>query len=134
MDPAEIAMNIARIVRSMADDRGSTAVEFAMLAPIYIGLTLAVLTGGLLLFTIASLHFAVEGAARCSSVMTATCTDATSTQNYASNHYYGPGIPAPTFTASSPACGHQVSATVTYVLDAAANRWSVPLSATSCFP
>lgn len=105
-----------------------------MLLPVYSGLTLAVLTGGFLMFAAASLHFAVEGAARCSSVMTTTCTSATTTQTYATNHYYGPSSPAPTFTASSPACGHQVVGTVTYVLNAGLATYSVPLSATACFP
>jgi Flp pilus assembly protein TadG len=119
---------------SRIDSRGSTAVETAMLIPVYSGLTLAVMTGGFLLFTAASLHFAVEGAARCYSVMATTCTSTSTTQTYATNHYYGPSSPAPSFTASSPACGHQVVGTVTYTLNAGETTFSVPLSATACFP
>src|ERR1700680_4940237 len=116
----------------MSGVRGTTAVEFGLLVPLYIGLTVGVIAGGLLLFTVASLHFAVEGSARCSSVMATQCTDAASTQTYASSHYYGLGSPSPTFTASSQACGHKVSGTVTFVLNAGVYRWNVPLTATSC--
>jgi len=129
-----MTMNTLRRLISSIDSRGSTAVETALLIPLYSGLTLAVMTGGFLLFTAASLHFAVEGAARCSSAMTTQCTSAATTQTYAANIYYGPSIPAPTFTASSAACGHQVVGSVTYALNAGEATWSVPLSATACFP
>ena len=39
-----------------------------------------------------------------------------------------------TFTASTPACGHQVAAAVTIQLEAVLTSVSLPLSATACFP
>src|SRR5689334_5991890 len=94
------------------DTRGVTAVETAMLFPFYLGLTLCIFGAGFLIYTAASLHFAVEAAARCGSVMATQCTGTASTQVYASNHYYGPSTPAPTFIASSAACGSEVSGSV----------------------
>src|SRR5215475_660804 len=100
------------------DNRGAAAVETAMLLPFYLGLTLCVFGAGFLIYTVASLHFAVEAAARCGSVMATQCTSTASTRLYASSHYYGPGTPAPTFTAASAACGSQVNGSVTFVFNA----------------
>lgn len=116
------------------DARGATAVETAMLLPLYLGLTLCVFGAGFLIYTAASLHFAVEAAARCGSVMATQCTGTASTQTYASSHYYGPNTPAPTFTATSASCGSEVSGSVTFAFNAGVTTWNVPLSATACFP
>ena len=88
-----------------------------MVLPLYCGLALSVLAGGFLLYTTASLHFAVEAAVRCSSITTTKCADTTTVQTYATDHYYGPNSPSPTFTATSAACGHQVSGSVTFTFD-----------------
>jgi Flp pilus assembly protein TadG len=121
-------------MRLLYCDRGATAVEFALVAPAFIMLMVGVLTGSLLLYTASSLHYAAEGAARCYSVNSASCSTSSATQTYALSHYYGPASPQPSFTASTPACGHQVVGTVTYILGGGTKTWSVPLSATACFP
>jgi Flp pilus assembly protein TadG len=90
------------------------------------------LYAGLLMYSVAGLHNAVEQAARCYSVSASQCGSASAAQTYAQNSYYGAS--SPTFTASTAPCGHQVSATLTFVLEAVVARWSVPLSATACFP
>jgi Flp pilus assembly protein TadG len=115
-----------------ACDRGSTAVEFALVLP---GLAMLVVGGlytGLLMYSAAGLHNAVEQAARCYSVNAGQCKSASDAQTYAQNSYYG--INTPTFTASTQTCGHQVSATLSFVLDAAVTSFNVPLTATACFP
>jgi Flp pilus assembly protein TadG len=115
-----------------ACDSGSTAVEFALVLP---GLAMLVVGGlytGLLMYSAAGLHSAVEQAARCYSVNVGQCNSASAAQTYAQNSYYG--INTPTFTASTPACGHQVSATLTFVLFAAVASFNVPMTATACFP
>jgi Flp pilus assembly protein TadG len=109
----------------------TTAVEFAMVLPPFIMLLLGIMSGSLAIYTAASMHFAVEWAARCYSVG-AQCSSATTTQTYAQNNYLGPY--SPTFTASIPSCGHQVNATLNVVLNAGMAQWNIPLSATSCFP
>jgi Flp pilus assembly protein TadG len=107
-------------------------VEFALVLPALAMLVVGGLYTGLLMYSTAGLHNAVEQAARCYSVNVGKCNSASAAQTYAQSSYYG--INTPTFTASTEACGHQVSATMTFVLDAAVASWSVPLSATACFP
>ena len=99
------------------------------------GLAMLVVGGlytGLLMYSAAGLHNAVEQAARCYSVSKNQCSSASAAQTYAQNSYYGVSDPA--FTASIAPCGHQVSATLTFILDAAVVSWNVPLTATACFP
>jgi Flp pilus assembly protein TadG len=113
--------------------RGATALEFAILSPVFIMIVVGGVNLGLLLFSVGSLHYAVEAAARCASVKTAVCADASTIQSYARSAYFGPTI-SPTFTYSTASCGNLVSASATFVLDAGMLRYSVPLSASACFP
>jgi Flp pilus assembly protein TadG len=120
-----------------ACERGATALEFALVLPALAMLVVGGLYTGLLIYSAAGLHSAVEQAARCysvnvNSVNVSQCNSASATQTYAQNSYYG--MNTPTFTASTQACGHQVSATLSFVLDAAVASWNVPLTATACFP
>jgi Flp pilus assembly protein TadG len=111
---------------------GATAVEFALVAPILLGLTIGGLYTGLVMYSAAGLHDAVEQAARCYSVNVSQCSTATQAQTYAEKAYYG--LNRPVFTASIQSCGHQVAASVSVQLIAIITDLSVPLSATACFP
>jgi Flp pilus assembly protein TadG len=116
----------------------TTAVEFAIILPAFVMLLLGIMYGSLVVYTAASMHYAVEGAARCYSAETSqyssatNCVSATTTQSYAQTLYLGPG--SPTFTASIPGCGHQVTATLNVVLSSGMANWNIPLSSTACFP
>lgn len=112
--------------------RGSTAVEFALVLPALAALVVGGLYTGLVIYSAAGLHSAVEQAARCYSVDVSQCNSATAAQTYAQNQYYG--VNSPTFTASTQSCGHQVAATVTIGFSAILTNFTVPLSATACFP
>ena len=68
---------------------------------------------GFALFLVGSLHFAVEDGARCASVKTTICKDATSTIPYTQGRYLGPNV-SPTFTYASATCGNSVSGSVSY--------------------
>jgi Flp pilus assembly protein TadG len=125
-------MMTARRTGFSACDRGNTAVEFALVLPALAMLVVGGLYTGLLMYSTAGLHNAVEQAARCYSVSKSQCSTASAAQTYAQSSYYG--ISTPTFTASTQACGHQVSATLDFVLDAAVTSFNVPLTATACFP
>jgi Flp pilus assembly pilin Flp len=116
-----------------SDEDGTTAVEFAMVAPVFITLVIGILYLCLTLFTVGSLHYAVEEGARCASVKTTVCTDATTILAYTKNHYFGPGT-SPAFTYAAATCGHSVSASTNYVMDLGLKRITVPISATACFP
>jgi Flp pilus assembly protein TadG len=120
-----------RASRLLGCERGATAAEFAVLFPILVSTLLGIIWASLLAYSAASLHYAVEGAARCYSVES-QCASASATQSYAKGRYYGADVP--TFTASTAACGHQVSGTVTVAFSLALASWKVPLSATACFP
>lgn len=126
------------------DDRhGTTAVEFAIVAPVFIVLIIGTLYLCMGLSVAASMHYAVEAGARCASVSktlvqmsgtTALCSDDASTRSYTQNHYYGPSS-MPTFVPNSNAsCGNEVKGTISYVIDLGLKRITVPISAKACFP
>jgi Flp pilus assembly protein TadG len=107
-------------------------VEFALVLPALATLVVGGLSVGLLMYSVAGLHNAVERAARCYSVNVGQCNTASAAQTYAQTSYYG--VSSPIFTASTVSCGHQVSGTLTIALNTALANWSVPLTATACFP
>ncbi len=113
-------------------ESGSAAVEAALVLPPFIMLFVGILSACVAVFAASSLHYAVEGAARCYSVNASQCGSATAAQNYAQSLYQGPSSPA--FSAATPSCGHQVSGTLNYVLIAGVKQWTIPLSATACYP
>ena len=115
------------------DDRGATAVEFALVAPAAIMLLVGIVSLSLMLFSIGNMHFAVEAAARCASAIPMVCSSPDSIVAYANSRYAGALI-TPVFTYVSAACGNQVNGLITYTLDVGLFQQSVPLSATSCYP
>jgi Flp pilus assembly protein TadG len=125
-------MNISQRPGFSTCDRGSTAVEFALVLPALAALLVGGLYTGLVVYSAAGLHSAVEQAARCYSVNVSQCSGAAAAQTYAQSQYYG--IDSPTFTASTQSCGRQVTGTVTVAFTAVLANMSFPLSATACFP
>ena len=118
------------------DERGTTAVEFAIIAPAFIIFVVGILYVCMALFLVGSLHYAVEEGARCASVRngsTQACNDESGIIAYTKSRYYGPSS-SPTFTYSLATCGNSVSASVTYVMNLGLTQVSVPISATACFP
>ena len=115
------------------DERGTTAVEFAIVGPVFIALVVGMLYLCMSLFLVGSLHFAVEDGARCASVRTSVCSDATTTVSYAQGRYFGPDSPTFTYDANAP-CGKSVSASINYVLNLGLKQVTVPITATACFP
>jgi Flp pilus assembly protein TadG len=116
------------------DERGTTAVEFAIVGPVFILLVIGTLYMCMALFTVGSLHYAVEEGARCASVKSTLCTNASTTLAYTQSHYFGPGT-TPTFTyAAATACGQSVSASLNYTMNLGLSQFTIPISATACFP
>lgn len=113
---------------------GSPAVEFAVVAPVFLAMMIGTIYASVLFFVDGSLQNAVEDAARCAAVKTNVCPDNSSTQTYALSHFYGSSVLTPTFTASTASCGHTVSATASYSFDFGLKKVAVPISATSCYP
>jgi Flp pilus assembly protein TadG len=103
-----------------------------MVLPAFVMFLLGIISASAIVWSAASMHYAVEGAARCYSVSASQCGSATATQSYAQAIYHG--MSSPTFTASTPSCGRQVNATLSVVLGTGMAQWTIPLSATACFP
>jgi Flp pilus assembly protein TadG len=127
-------MILRNLVKSLRlNDQGTTAVEFAIVAPVLIALLVGTIALCVGLFLIGSLHYAVEEGARCASVKTTICSDAATTVAYAQNHYFGPNV-SPTFTYAAAACGNSVSASINYSMNVGFKTFMIPISATACFP
>lgn len=121
-------------VNAWRDARGTTAIEFAIIAPIFIMLVIGILYFCMCLLVIGGLHYAVEAGARCASVRTTQCTDTVSTISYTQSQYFGPSS-TPTFTYNpAAACGHSVSGSIDYRVDVGLRQFTVPITATACFP
>jgi Flp pilus assembly protein TadG len=115
------------------DQRGTTAVEFAIIAPVLILLLIGTIAVCLALYLVGSLHFAVEDGARFASVKTTICADAATTVAYTQSRYLGPNV-SPTFTYAAAACGNSVTGSITYTMDVGLRQFVIPISATACFP
>lgn len=112
---------------------GTTAVEFALVAPVFIALIFGTIGVSFAVFLIGSLHFAVEDGARCASVKTTICSDSATTIAYTQSRYLGPNV-SPTFTYATATCGNSVTGSVSYTMDVGFRRFVIPISATACFP
>lgn len=121
------------LTRFWKNDRGATAIEFAMTAPLFFATLFAIVQFGLALYTQLAIQHGAEMAARCAAIN--VCGSATATQNYAVAQSYGLDPPASTFTLTTPACGTQVTAA--YVFNYVTGFTGGPtinLTARSCFP
>jgi Flp pilus assembly protein TadG len=117
-----------------SDNRGTTAVEYALVAPVFIGVVVSAFYFYMALFLVGSLHYAVEEGARCASVKTTVCSDSTTTISYTQSHYFGPAV-SPTFTYNANlACGNSVSASVSFVANLGLQTVTIPVTASACFP
>lgn len=121
------------LIRIWRDERGTTAIEMAIVSPVFFLLVIGLVYIGLLMFTLGSMHYAVEAAARCASVDSDICSDAATTESFAMSKYFG-GYVTPDFTYQSESCGQAVSAEATFMLNLGVVEYSIPLSATACFP
>ena len=116
------------------NQEGTTAVEFAIIAPVFLLLIFGTIGLCFALFLVGSLHFAVEDGARCASVKTTICSDPATTIAYTQSRYMGPNVsPTFTYTAGAP-CGKSVTGNVSYSMDIGFRTFVIPISATACFP
>ena len=124
-----------RFTRLAADTRGSSAIEFAMLMPVFVMAMMGIMGSGALMWGQFGLQHGVEMAARCASVNATACGTTANIQNYAVQQTYGVNPRASVFTVSTPSCGYQVVASYTYqfiVTDFGLP--AITLAARSCFP
>lgn len=91
---------------------GTAAVEMAVGMLAFVIAIFAIIEMGRLMWAQNALNYAVQQAARCMLVGTCTTTSAPTTAANAS----GFPFPSSAFTATTPSCGHQVSASYSYAL------------------
>jgi Flp pilus assembly protein TadG len=120
--------------------RGTAAVEMAIVLPALMMFSLGLLDMGRLLWTYATLSHAVEAAARCGAINTATCGTTATIQAYAVSQAWGIPIANSAFTPSVATCGEQVIGVMSYAYvlpwfygTGPAGNTST-LTATSCYP
>ncbi|MGH6935111.1 MAG: TadE/TadG family type IV pilus assembly protein [Methylocella sp.] len=97
------------------DQRGVSAVEFALTLPLFILMVLGVWQIGYAMWAQVALQHGAEMAVRCMAVNPTACgsINTTGTQSFAASQSYG-FHPAPSvFSVSQPTCGNQVSADYT---------------------
>lgn len=125
-----------RISGLLLCDSGATIIELAFGLTAFLMMTFGIIDIARVLWTLGSLHYAAESAARCASVNTTTCGSASAIQTYALGKYYGEHLGATNpFVYSATGCGNTVTASYTYSLVIPlAGTYSLPLSATACFP
>jgi Flp pilus assembly protein TadG len=135
-------IRLRAILRFARARDGNSAIEFAIVAPVFLALMLGTMEFARLFWTQSTLQQAVQAAARCASVNTTTCDNATDTATYAANQMYGLSISSSVFTATlNTTCGsntgNKVSASLAFTFIAKGlipSGWNPTLTASSCFP
>jgi len=121
------------LARFWHNQSGSGAAEFAMVFLPFAALIFAIIHLSMLFYANQSLQYATEAAARCYSVDSNNCGSIGNTENFATGRYAGPNIGA-AFHATATGCGHTVTGTGNYRLNAVFVTRTVPLTVTACFP
>jgi len=118
------------------DERGTTALEFALTAPAFFLFLFGIIGLGLMFWTQIGLQHGAEMAARCASINSRLCptNNPSSITNYAMQQAYGLSLPTTAFTYSTQTCGNQVNASYTFVLPDILNMGAITLKAQACFP
>ena len=115
--------------------RGTAALEFAILMPVFLVMFLGIMEFGRLLWTQTTLQHAVEAAARYAAINYPTCSSTTQTQSYAAGEVFGQSVPTSAFTLACGTCGTQVTAQVNFsFVVPALFPYTMTLNAQSCFP
>ncbi|HEX3537435.1 MAG TPA: TadE/TadG family type IV pilus assembly protein [Stellaceae bacterium] len=116
---------------------GVAALEAAFLLPTFMLFLLGICEFGRVLWMQSGLQYAVEAAARCSVVYSAsTCNGTTATKTYAASQIFGPSIPTSTFSVSG-SCTGTMTVTASYAFTFIVPQlfpWNLTLTAKSAYP
>ncbi|WP_028346344.1 TadE/TadG family type IV pilus assembly protein [Bradyrhizobium murdochi] len=123
-----------KLTRLWRDNRGASALEFGLTAPVFFLFIFGVIELGLLLWTQIGLQHGAEMAARCATVDSTLCSNPDAITSYAAQQTFGLVLPSQTFTYSTPDCGNQVSASYSFQFPAILNLSPLTLTAQACFP
>lgn len=114
---------------------GTSAVEFALLVPVFLTIVFGTMGLGAALWAQFGLQHGVEMAARCASINSTVCGNTAAIQSYAVRQTYGINPPATDFAVSTASCGELVTASYDYaLLGSSLGLPTVTLTARSCFP
>jgi Flp pilus assembly protein TadG len=123
----------ALIIDLSRNRKGGTAVEFAIVAPLFLLILFGGIETGRMLWTLNALHYSVQEAARCASINATTCATAGQIAAFAAARS-GATLVSSVFTASIAGCGNQVSASYPMQLSIPFVDYSITLTAQSCYP
>ena len=122
-----------RVIDLCRDQRGTTAVEMALVLPSLLLFLLGTIEFGRAIWIQSALNYAVEQAARCASNNATTCGSASEVASFAASRS-GANFETSVFTATTPSCGNMVSASYPMVLNIPFGNYSITLTAQACFP
>ena len=128
-------MTWVRTRHPVVDERGSSAVELAIILSVFLSALFGIIKVAIMLWTLSSLHYATENAARYASICTTSCSPTVAT--YAANQYFGQSLGGTNPFTYSPntGCGNTVTANYTYQLVIPlVGTYSVPLRTAACSP
>jgi|SRR5271165_1228998 len=134
---APVTAQAARALRALSRHRGGiSAIETALLLPVFLTFLLGIFEFSRLLWTQGTLQYAVGAAARCASFNANQCGNASAIQSYAASQVAGITVNATDFTVTTPSCGNNVSVSETFTFVAATLLpWGpITLNAQACQP
>jgi len=128
-------VTLRRTLAALArDQHATTAAEFALVVPLFLGLVFLTINGSIMLSAAVQTHYAAERAARCLSVNVSGDCSLGNIDAYAKTYYNGPTLTGMTFTGTSLADYNQVDGTGTYELITGLGNTSVTISSTARYP
>jgi len=122
-----------RVIDLCRDQRGTTAVEMALVLPSLLLFLLGTIEFGRAIWIQSALNYAVAQAARCASNNTTTCGSASEIAAFAASRS-GANFATSVFTPTSSSCGNMVSASYPIQLNIPFGNYSITLTAQACFP
>jgi Flp pilus assembly protein TadG len=110
--------------------------EFVMVFPAFIALTLGAINLCSLFYAASTLHFAAQKTARCIAVQNyATSPPSTGgCLGQAASFYKGPALGGLAFAQSTGGCGNTVTGSGSFTLVTGVYDAAIPISASSCYP
>jgi Flp pilus assembly protein TadG len=123
-----------KITTLWRNEHGTSALEFALTAPVFFLFIFGIIEFGLLLWTQLGMQHGAEMATRCASVNPTLCSGSNAIANYAAQQAFGLSLPSQTFTHSTPACGNQITASHVFEFPQILNLAPLTLTAQACFP
>jgi hypothetical protein len=128
-------MMLTRLARLITRDDGNTAIEFAFVFPVFIFMVLGIFEFSRALWTQSLLNYAVQTAARCGAIDTATCGSSSAMISYAVQNSAPLTVPNADFTVTTPACGNQVVVAFPFTtIIPQMLPFDVTISAQACYP